>query len=540
MNVEVPSTVGFIASRLAGDDVTGSIPAANGQATLSIPDNSWAVALMVDPTSYNKDLVRINKSGSNGVWLTDNPVATLAVDASGVTVALVVGHLRSAPTQYIPDEDLSKLAGPPHGVLLTKTSGGMAYHSLFQSVYRPFMRLDHPALAPKLPEGARLWERLRATPVAVVDPAKSGSFFHLEYGDPATGPRLFLSVYLPSAATRKKLDIAVFFSPSTAIDGRFPVDGFPFRKNYPYGLAKFPTPTSASQEYPRLAQAYLFNGTFLAYQLLAAGSSAALVMPLAPYGANWFAFQTKSGLHRFAKELALFLHREMLTTAVKVPRPVSAFNSQAGGSVRDLTGLGVGVGASVFAAWGATPQLGRVAISGFSSGVIALQALLTDASGGLPEGFDTNHFGGSTSDFEKVFAEIWDIDGAHAKYHGYPAFEKALAAWMAAGNRRFRLYHSEYTGGSRDSMAQIDLAPLTKRSDIQNDPTVKESGATLWAHERFAESKDWTAMRFANGFLSSADPGPAYPFWKNDDPHHFLPTIAFGHAALLFSELESR
>lgn len=531
MEQRVPSSIGYLASRVTGEDPTGTAMAETGETVVSLPDDTCAIALTVNPNAYHPDLVRLRKAGPKSEWLYDNPAASLTPVPDGLEVRLTVGRLRAAPTVVIPDKDLPKIKGPPPGVLLYGTPHGLIYHSLYWDVY-PFIRLDHPALKESLPENAKLWERMRSTKVNKIDPAREGTYFHLEYGDRILGPRLLLSVFLPHSASRKVLDVAVFLSPTTALKDRFPRDTWPFRRNYPYGL------TERSQEYPRHGQAYLFNNSHLAYQFLAAGSSAAVVMPIAPYG-DWSIFQTRSGLHRLVKEISLFLHREMLTTSERLPRPVSEYNVHAGGSVRDLTGLGMGVGVAVFAHWSSPLPLGRVAVSAFSTGCIPLQALLTDTEGKLPSNYDARYFAGNIDAFNEIFAEVWDIDCAHHRYGGYPAFETALAAWMKPG-KRFRLYHSQETGGDRDSMTQPALAPLTKESDIVHSPTVKEQGVTLWAHERYAANNDWSVLRFANAFLSSRDGGTSNPYWMMDDTHHFLPKIAFGHAALLFAASDGK
>ena len=415
-----------------------------------------------------------------------------------------------------------------------KIPDGLSYHSLFEDNYQPFFRLNHPILKSETPQNAKTWDRLQSTKLSSVDPKKSGPFFHLEYGAPSTGPRLFLSIFVPKPGARKNVDFIVFFSPSTAVQDRFPSDTVPFRRDYPYGLTKL-AKGSISQEYPRHSQGYLFNMHHLVHQLVAAESNAVLVMPVAPYG-DWSVFQTRSGLHRLLLEVTAFLHREMLVIRQFQLRMVSPYDARAGGSVRKLTALGVGVGASIFAPYEDRPAIGRVAVSAFSSGSQALQSLLVNKGSDLPDGFEPADFGGSAEEFGKLFAEVWDLDCAHAPYHGYPAFERALHAWYVTGNKSFRLYHSTYTGGDRDSLAVQPLSSVVTSSDIQQSAQVSDARAVrIRARERYSAKGQWSSARFADRFLSSDEAGPGPPYWTKGDAHHFVPRIAPGHAALLFS-----
>lgn len=527
------ATIDYIINIAANEPVTGSIATASGKCVVPVPDGAWAIALLIKPVGFHQDLVRLRKAAADNEWLRDNPVARIVGSPVPTEVHVTVSRMRPAPVSYIPDSDLAKLAQQPDGVLTTNIPEGLGYHSLFEDNYQPFFRLNHPILKSGTPRDAKIWDRLHSTKLSSVDPKKSGPFFHLEYGAPGTGPRLFLSIFVPRPGARKNVDFIVFFSPSTAIEGRFPYDSVPFRRNYPYGLTKLAS-GSISQEYPRHSQGYLFNMHHLAHQLVAADSNAVLVMPVAPFG-DWSIFQTRSGLHRLLLELAAFLLREMLVIPQFQLRTVSPYDARAGGSVRKLTGLGVGVGASIFAPYQDRPPIGRVAVSAFSGGSQALQTLLVNKTNDLPKGFEPAQFGGSAEEFGRLFAEVWDFDCAHAPYHGYPAFERALHSWYVTGNKSFRLYHSTFTGGDRDSLGVEPLASLVTSSDIQQSSQVSDAGGTHWAQERYSAKDQWSSARFADGFLQSNDPGPGPPYWTKDDAHHFVPRIALGHAALLFS-----
>lgn len=529
----VEATLDYIANK-PNTFVTGKVISVSGKATLILPDDVWTVAVSIIPIDHNNDLVRVRKVEGSSEWQIDNPACRINQSGNDLSIDVMVGRLRSAPTVYIPDQQIPKIAGNPSGVLLKKDNQGLIYHSLFADSYKPFFRLDHPIFEPKIKENASEWDRLRYVSRDEIDPNKSGVFFHLEYGAVQNGPRLFLSLYLPSPGKRNALDYVVFFSPSTAIPNRFPIDKPPFRGNYPYGMT-----AKTDQSYPRHSQGYLFNGAHLVHQLLAAESNAVIVMPLAPYG-DWSVFQTRAGLYRLLLECNLFLHREYFTTQHALVRPSWPEYARAGGSVHLPTGMGAGVASSIFGRFEPVPPIDRVAVAAFSDGCKALQKLLIDTAGKLPKEYNYERFGANVSAFEGVFKEVWDIDGAHPAYHGYEAFEKALSAWYKQGNRRFRLYHtsngSEATGGERDSMSYEALKPLRKPSDIVNEVSVTKNGASYWAKERHAADRQWSCVRFEYGFLSSDNPSnKARPYWMKDDAHHFVPKIAFGHAAHLFS-----
>lgn len=519
----VDAQLDYISTQAAGQS-PGKAGALGGKATLDLPDDTWILTTTLLPAEHNDDLVRLRKINGSSEWQIDNPACRITRSGAEITLTATVGRLRPAPIIHIPDDQIAKTKGDPPGVLVYDTGAGFIYHSLFADGYKPFNRLEHPILDPKTCPDAEEWQRLRVKPVDLPDPKTAGRFFHLEYGDPKGGPRLFLSLYLPNPSPRAALDCVVFFSPSTALD-KFPIDRFPYRGKYPYGMTK------TDQAYPRHPQNYLFSGVHLVHQHVAAGSTAALVMPVAVYG-DWSLFQTPEGLHRLLLECTLFLHRELLTTRFANARPVGKTYLNAGGSVKTATAMGVGAGASVFGVFDPVPRLGRVVAACFSSGSVALQALLTGKP--LPDGF-TQARSGTSASFNSIFKEVWDIDGAHAPYHKYPAFEKALWNWVRAGDRRFRLYHSQYTGGDRDSLAVEPLNKLTRSDDLVIRAEVTEKGQKLWAHERHAEDGSWSSVRFADGYLSSGNTTSTRPYWMLNDSHHFLPKLAFGHASLLFT-----
>ncbi len=530
-NSPVEATLDYVATQ-PGNSLGGKIKAENGNTILTLPDDVWSVSLSIIPIEHHNDLVRMRKLESSSQWQVDNPACHITGSGSEVSVTAIVGRLRPAPIVHVPDDQIPRMVGNPDGVLVYKDNEGLIYHSLFANEYQPFYRLDHPILKNKPPEIAGEWDRLRVVPIDKVDPKKSGVFFHLEYGERQNGPRLFFSLYLPSPGKRKdsKLDYVVFFSPSTALQGRFPVDQYPFRGAYPYGMTD-----KTKQEYPRHSQHYLFNGVHLVYQLLAAGSDAVIIMPIAPYG-DWSVFQSRAGLHRLLLECSLFLHREFLTTPFASVRPGWPEYARAGGSVRLPTGMGFGVDSSLFGRFEPIPPIARAAIAAFSSGSTALQKLLVDTEGKLPEGFTEKRFGANTTTFGNIFKEVWDIDCAHSPYHGYDAFEAALSKWYDKGDKRFRLYHTRYTGGDHDSMTSSMLSRIRKPNDIVNEPTVAGKGTSYWAKERHAANNQWSCVRFDDGFLSSSNTTNARPYWMKDDAHHFIPKIAFGHAAYLFKQ----
>jgi hypothetical protein len=527
----VAALLDYVATQPHGE-AHGKVDAPGGTASLTVPDDSWVVSISIEPQSYHADVVRAQKMG-DGSWQVDNPACQINAVGGRIAITATVGRLRTAPTVHVPDEQIARLASDPPGVLIAKDNRGFIYHSYFAEGFPSFTRLEHPILDPKTAKNASEWQRLRAKAGEIKAPKQTGAFFHLEYGGPQAGTgnaaRLLLSLYLPDPGPRSTLDIITFFSPTTAID-KFPHDAFPFRGKYPYGMHP-----KTNQPYPRHAQGYLFNGTYLVYQLLAAKCKAALVFPVAAFG-DWSVFQTRAGLHRLLLECSLFLHREMLTTTYARARPAWPETTHAGGTVRRATAMGAGAGASVFAHYNDMPAIGRVAVAGYSSGCIPLYHLLAgDVE--LPKNYAPAHWGVSSGqgDFNKHFKELWDIDGAHRPYHGYAKFETALWRWYSTGGKRFRLYHSGDTGGDHDYLAGKELSSLKKPDNLTNRVTVTDKSGTHTAVERHAADRHWSTVAFDNGYLSSEVKGSSLPHWMLNDTHHFMPKICFGHAALLFA-----
>ena len=94
----------------------------------------------------------------------------------------------------------------------------------------------------------------------------------------------------------------------------------------------------------------------------------------------------------------------------------------------------------------------------------------------------------------------------------------------------------------RASEAQPRSEPVVGRARISDYGLLKISSATSpCAKQRHAANGEWSCVRFANNFLTTTgNPSDTQPQWKPSDTegknaHQFMPRIAFGHAAYLFS-----
>lgn len=462
--------------------------------------------IVVSHPSFFSEETHVHPEGT--YWT--NPTCMVTPPANPATdpvqVKFVLSRVRLAPTfQFKKAAELAKLKESPNGVLLNETMtppGPFDYRSLFNGNKDQFLRLKHPILNDPDKDN---WKRLNHEPVQV-DPSKQGRFRWLEYG---TGRQRFaVAIWAPESyfgrGAPNSLDFIVFYSPTTAKKPEYKLyEG----QSYPYGLHD--KNKGPWQRYiAGLGQAYLFDGHFLVYEMLAAKKRAILVMPINNIG-DWGPFSSGAGVHQLLKEIAHFVHKQRL-----------AHVNSSNGFIR--------------ATYPSIPTIGRVVISGFSSGLEPINKLLASSQGAT----------GGDSQFQKVWKEIWDLDlklGTHI-----PTFEELLMKWLGMDPaRRFRMYHSEYTAKRR--------RPSSGKTLASQGTGIHKKGATpdVEAEELHAADGRWSAVYFSNLFLqrNEVDTNPDGPWFPgfvlteegepdHGNKHHFTLMIAFGHAALM-STLDS-
>ena len=487
-------------------------------------DVNWLM-LRVEHADYAEDSARLQLTP--GGWLADNGLCRVTADATTLTVAVTLTRLRCAPTVHLPDDKIDRLPpGDAGGVLLQRAGTDLTYRWLFTGQFPKFRTLAQPVL--DRAEGEE-WERFHFREAAI-DPVTTGREFYTEYGGTRiAAPRFAVALWVPHFATRMtSIDMVFFFHPSTARDP-YPLDRFPFRGNYPYGVVKAKN-GGRDQPYTRLPHRYLYSERQLVYQLLATRRQAVIVMPIAPAEntgstvvTHWTPFQTPDRLARLAIEICHFLHREMQTTAPHLPAMRDPRRRLAGDTQRGSYGP--------FADFGAPPKVGTIVVSGFSGGTAPILSLVS-ASGREGSGrYPTSLWSANAEVFTHAWRELWDLDLEGLGDSGVKAFAK----WQQRGDHTLRAYHSPDTWSKRDNPFVGSLgaaANVISRAD--------SSKKEIWANELHAHPATggpWSSVLMSKAYLTGKDnvvnPGEPVPPFMIGDTHGFVSQIGFGHAAAL-------
>ncbi|MDI1478671.1 hypothetical protein [Polyangium sp. y55x31] len=473
------------------------------------------VKITVSHPEFFKEETSIDTSGSHwtnptcGVTPTTNPATT------PLQVKFVLGRMQKAPTVGFQTKDqLRALMGSPTGVLLNETlrnPGEFDYRALFNQKKNRFLAISHPiskdsnAIHPIVKDPhADNWGRVHHAHFTV-DPSTQGRFRWVEYGKGTQ--RFAVAIWIPEVYfannTTSKLDFIVFYSPTTNL----PQYTLPRGQQYPYGLKG----TDPWQPYiAGLGQSYLFNAHFLSYQLLAAQKRAVLVMPINNFG-EWGPFSDRAGVHRLLAEAAHFVHKQ---------RPWN-IDGTFKGPLQDKHAP--------------IPGIGKVVISGFSSGHVPIDRLISPRK--EARAFNPLFYTADAASFPKVWKEIWDLDLALGS--ATVDWEKKLMNWLGTDpTRRFRMYHSEYTAERWRPSAGKTLSP---RQTINK----KGTAVGVEAEEVYATDGRWSAVYFSNLFLQGSKDdnnvdGPWLPKFTTDKKghpenigkHHFMIDIVLAHAAL--------
>jgi hypothetical protein len=497
---DAPVNGAILKRRSQQGDVTDTIP--GNELQFSMTDFSGDIDLRLSHPSFNEEVVRVTKSGQR--W--SNPTCVVSLQSGVLAITVILSRIQTAPTVYIPEEQLKNYAANPTGVLLADRQSAFSYRSLFNGPIDEFRRLAHPIFDD--PNGED-WERFFYEKVNV-NPAKRGSFRWLEYGE--SRQKFVIGLWVPKRyfaySDTRSLDFVVFYSPSTAINEYHLDQG----QVYPYGL-KTTTEQGkivVGQPYiTQLGQNYLFNWQYLVYQLLAAKKKAIMVMPINNYG-DWRPFQTRSGVLRLLKEIAHYAHKQhllgpLVSIAENFPSDV------------------------VSTAFEPTPSLGRLAIAGFSSGMGPILSLFNadNQQKKLPPLF----YSSNASAFEQLWKEIWDIDLAVHRNGGFDSFEKTLLAWLnQSSKRQMRMYHSLYTA---DKWRPSNAPQLSKLKVVTRGGRPAKSNPAIDAEEVHSKDGTWSAVYFSNEYLNASGKGLGIPSFLNNTPHQFIPKIALGHAGLM-------
>lgn len=538
-----------------------SLPAAPGALPL-LPPSTTAVDVTITSSDYASFAIHLSFDPNNTVYWS-NAACLCTVSGSTVTLKAMLGRVRGAPCTLPP------YGGKAHGdqsgvfVLETVTRNPMSgippeWGFTTLNTKRRYAGLDL-LVAPK--SVRRLVEHDPGQATATVlssantdgwnrfhfddaptDLTKQGRFLWLEYGGVGgplgtismqTEPRFLVAVWAPPPPIqipKEGLDIALFYSPSTATAG-YPPSSPPFRSNYPYVVDQ----DSLAQPYVKLGYGYIFS-TLFAHLLSTLSDPPILVMPIFPNCAQnqneqWQPFNSQAGVHRLLLEVALFL--------------IGQGYGQTSDSIAGWNGAKCQTGAvpapeiqnSQFIS-GTSPKLRNVALAGFSSGSMGLLPIFanTQTSGGR---YKAPLFGTNLSGFDDVWREIWGLDLYFGRETGLSsrAFENTLLRWSKEGReRRFRLYQSGYTLGNATPSA---FYPSLRKASQTPVRLASSTDSALWAEDWRDPTFHWSASFFSKHFLKATAPNtsinPAFPANTDDDKrvHPFTAMLGFGHASSL-------
>jgi hypothetical protein len=500
----------------------------NSGETVSIAVSSKVprVALTITKSDYSSENAVLSAE-SGGAWRTSNPAISVDFSSGMLKIRVTLGCIRYAPGKFYPPGTNVRICENANGALLEATGNGYKYRGVWLNDESMF-RLADPVFGNP---DAKEWNRLNHENV-LVPLSRHGQFVFLEFGYPPPNgngrPRLLIAAWAPLKQLTPPINVIVFFSPNTG--GGYPADSYPFTSAYPYRLrilkdyASKPCSQSAPidtiiQPYTGLGIQYLIDGYKIVYQLIAAGRSPIVIMPIQP-SSNWGPIGLKEGLGRLVAEVVRFLFAQGLSSTL--PRVVSQLRFSADGvslfpPQTTLTDDAVPDNAQI-----------RVSVSAFSAGVGPVFTLISGIStkSEIDGQFPVNLFASPASLLDKAWRELWDVDGGILQFGPWSAMVKSFLDWQKAGRgqRTIRSYHTEDTFTGKDPNGLVEPS-LLKRMP----------GKAGFLEEGQTKDGNSTWVLFSNSYLSANTKDPDHqktmPEFGTMDPHHFVPTIAFGHAA---------
>ncbi|MEU7033290.1 hypothetical protein ABZ958_06330 [Streptomyces sp. NPDC046237] len=469
------------------------------------------IELNVSMDGFTSD--RFVFAGSGTGWLSSNPAGQAFQLGPELHVSTVIGTVRLAPTIGVNPND--PLVGNPRAALVDDVGEAEWIYRGARHNKETLHRLDEPVFGDLT---AMEWKRFRHSAIEV-DLAQRGRFVLLEYGaqNSAGGrlPRFLTGAWVPFRPLRAAPEVVVFFSPPTFRERGYPPDAYPFLGDYPYAVTSAKSAKDAEQPYVGILVNYMLVGYKIIYQLLAAGRNPIVIMPSQP-SANWGPLDTQPGLARLIKEVLRFLYARQLVSSRTEP----------------LVKLRVIDGRTQFFPWDgqrSTMQLPRaftVSVSGFSAGINAVVKLCT-AERLDEKSYPPALFHAPPGDLMRNWRELWDIDGVDQQ--GWQHMVKSFRGWLGGTNadrRSLRSYHCQDTYSATEN-------GLVPQDRVTRQPPVPVKG--VYAEEGSTEDGRVTWVHFSNPALQGDKKAPGHqvviPEFGSLDPHHFVPAIAFGHAA---------
>lgn len=578
MNISVAVTtadgVSIPGASVSVNNGTPTLTDATGRVALASSGSS--VSLSVVMTGYGSQDITL-AVGSGGALTWDDPGSVVSGSGSNLTIQVPLGRLTPAPTVPwgTPVADLDYA----NSDIALRQSVVDGFKSPFNSAFTlplqfTFTRPDdeyaflyagkarfHAATTRQLlgsQDGAQGWDAFNAGQPSVIEPVIQGHFTWVEWTSPdgqSNASRYLVALWrLRSTATLQAAtrDAIVFYTPNTAFDPGgnlyFPKDSPPYRGNYPYGANQrglsaaggTGSPLPLAQRYVELGLRYLFNERFLAYDLLAAGRNALVIVPICPSG-NWEEFGVLGGVQRLLLESILFERRANddpaagpLDTAP--PRRARALIVQ-----------------RVMGSYAPPPSLGRIVVAGTSGGgrpvksLLQMASLASSASGQTARSWQDevkNPYLADPTALNSSWRELWDFEISQQSVGAKAGWAQTLIAWQRApghysggvSDRIIRMYHADYTGWTANDLNLM----LPALGGTNGQPTQRSSQNGGMAVE--LEGSTGTAVWFSRKFLEGNGPAPGWvsptpgnvpdqpAFWTGHQ-HHVVSTICFAHAA---------
>jgi hypothetical protein len=381
------------------------------------------------------------------------------------------------------------------------------------------------------------WSRFNSTKKSVNPKDSTGGtwFEWLEYGD-ASGLKWLIAIWVIGRAGAKPnpntTDVTVLYSPSTAIPFYSPKDIYPYKRKFV--LNKLLNKFILLQPYTDLAYRYLSPGDTsgskgkdfgMAYQAMAAGRSLVLIMPIQKFG-FWGPIQAQNGLARMVTEVLTYVGDN---TQFATPAASSFGQNQA-------------------------PQLGRIALAGYSAGMNDIRLLLkTTTYQKLADTYaalasrakdpDRTNYSDMAQQLralpealwaapegliEKSCKELYSIDGFFQGDN--KNFQDEMGDWFnRTADANLRIYATDVR------FKETEVIAGTKLDDVFKGVKAQVLGkAPLLSKEFHRDDKRASFAWFTEGFMKftgvdfmpdSIDP--------SIDAHHTIPRVVFSHAIAL-------
>ena len=578
-NQAIDGTVGFTVA--VNRAKPGGPPrSGRGSTRFEVPDSDsgFELTLTAKAAGYYDAVAQVSFDGK--AWLIDSGNVRIDSSKNPVTIDILVGRIRFAPTVQADENKTVRSPYNPGAVLLEHHPpdppiyAAAQYHSVanFRTLETPVVgNLDITVPVP----GTKItpWDRFKYKDTRVpnkldLDMTKCGVWINLEYGDPpGTGNdiRQLVGVWAPFRTTAVPI-VIVQITPNTSF-AAYPSDGLPLTGIYPYGCVG---PSSGElknfgknfgQSYPGLPLTRTLTGYAIGYQLYAARNdlfgidNGPIVITVSPAHLKDGSvlrepINCREGLGRLIAEVLCFLWANRIATS----------RGKGGGSLVFRGGM-----TSFMPAEGgsaepedAMPPSCKTTVIEHSAAVVATYQTATTrtwsdlaqptssarnrplvSSKPIASLFPQALYGGPTSYGDANWRGLWLIDGVVS----YPPIDpKYMPSAGSPATRAWLAWQAEQPA-ERSVVAVYTEAGLP--GSMQNGlvrGVVRQSGKAGWVEEKRDGRLAW--LRFSNSCLlspySKAEEetaiarGQKPPILDTHDAHNFIYTLGAGYAAKVF------